>query len=658
MKLEDLNNILLNFAEAADLCNSRLLQGNERHAVWMRSRNLVAGLAATTSVAGRPINIRIGLPQNFPYELPVIRLDDAETFPHIPHLEEDGAICFIVPRGLVIDRHSPLGILRDALERALETLRQGWQGENVTDEFMDEFAAYWRSTRPNEHVASFLQVGGDVRKVHLEMAPQAKSGTLLNSEIRNRASRTAGSPQRLHTRQTSPAVAKEWREKQVKRQQALHRNAMQLHAAEPVRPTPRGLGSIFDLPGEPADFHQRPQARGGRHALYVPLPDQTRLQPPRPGHRWSANDVHQLVRRSLLPEGLRQLDALTQKCGDELLVILGLPRPSGGTTLIGLRYFGLKGVHPLGSSSDVRHLRDPEPVGVTRLDRELISGRGGASTNLTSRKVLLIGCGSVGGHIAMMLTSTGVGELTLLDGDLLAPENIFRHVLGRKALGQLKVKALVNEIQERSSYIRVRGIPMMLDGAVREKQVDLSAYDLIISATGEPVVDLDLNARLVALREEGGKPAAIHTWLEPFGIGGHAVLSIGENGCFECLYTPDEDGQGPLHNRAALYAPVDEQPRDFNLDLVGCGSFYAPYSDLDARRTAELAVRLALSALQGTQTESILKSWKGDASDFQKQGFRLARRYAQTSDALLEGVTYASTLCRTCVNRIPREDAV
>lgn len=654
MKTAELNQILLDFAEAAALSNSRLLQGNDKRAVWMVARGLVAGIAATTSIAGRQIDLRIGLPRNFPYELPVIRLDDAELYPHIPHVEEDGAVCFVIPKGVVIDRHSPLNIVNDAFRRARNTLEEGWKG-NVADEFMDEFGAYWRATHPRHHVESFLHVGGDIRKVHLKMAPQHRARHQPRVPSRRTATEADEKPRHLLPRRPAPAAAWKWREKQEQKLQTVQRAATPRWVAEPERPTPRGLGSIFDSPNDAADFYQKPQAEGGRSALYIPLPHQARIAPPRPGHHWSARNIHQAVRGALPPAELDKLDPLTRKCGDELLVILGLHRPSGGTTLIGLRYFALKGVHPLGPTSDVHHLRAPEPVWVNRLDRELITGRGGASTDLASRKVLLIGCGSVGGHTAMMLASAGIGELTLLDGDVLSQENVFRHILGKKALGQLKVKALVHEIEERIPYIKVRGIDSMLDTAIRKNQIDLSAYDLIISATGEPVADLDLNARLAQLRGSDSKPAAIFTWLEPLGIGGHAALSVGGSGCFECLYTPDEEAPD-LHNRAAFYAPLDEQPRDFNLDLVGCGSFYAPYSDLDARRTAELAVRLALSTLQGKETESILRSWKGDPAAFLAQGFRLARRHEHSSDDLLAGVAYTAPSCCTCNRRNSAEE--
>ncbi|WP_345464263.1 ThiF family adenylyltransferase [Deinococcus carri] len=582
----------------------------------------MSGIAGTTRVAGREVALRVGVPHTFPLELPVVRLDGAKKFPHTPHVEEDGAVCYVIPQGLVIDRHDPLGVLHYALGRAVETLRRGWE-EDADDEFMDEFGAYWRNTRPQHVVDSFLSVDDRVRLVRLKMAPHARQA-----------------PRARHA--STPATT--WAQTQEVRERDRRRNARARRLIEVDRPAPRSLGWVFDDVEDPRAFHQREQQQGWRHALYIPLPREARVRPPRPGERWSAQEVREIVRGKLHPQELEGLDRLAARCGDELLVILALPRPRGGTTLVGLRYFGLKGRHPLAAPGpEDGPWAEPEPVMVQRLDRALVTARGGARPDLGGKCVLLVGCGSVGGHLATMLATAGVGHLTLVDPDRLAWENVFRHVLGKKALGRRKVEALAAELRDRVPYLRVRGVPHTIAQALREGELELGDFDLIVSATGEPTVDLDLNARI---QGQGGPPA-VFAWLEPFGIGGHAALSTGGQGCFECLYTPPEEdaAEGPF-NRAALYAQA--QPRDFNLDEVGCGSFYAPFSDLDARQTAELATRLAISALEGREGQSVLRSWKGDSTDFQAAGYVLSARHGLSSDALRAGVDYASPGCRTC----------
>ncbi|MCD0155936.1 ThiF family adenylyltransferase [Deinococcus sp. 6GRE01] len=575
-------------------------------------------MTGRTTISGRDVTLQVGLPSNFPYDLPVVRLDHARTFPHTPHVELDGTVCFMVPRGLVIDRHHPLAILHDVYARAVATLHDGWTTDPA-DEFMDEFGAYWQQTFPRFHVQSFLHVDDRLRAVSLTLAPQ---------RIRRNRS------------QQGHSVEQDWHHRQAQAQEA--RRAL-ISGPAPRRPA-RALGWVADDAAEPEAFTHQTQASGRRHALYIPLRPDARLQPPRPGERWSAAEIRTLIREHLTDENLRHLDELVKPRGDTLLLIMALPRPRGGVTLIGLRYLHLKGRHPLAPPGpDDGPWEEPEPVTVQRLDRPLVTARGGGRTTLSAKRVLLVGCGAVGGHLATMLATAGVGHLTLLDHDLVAPENVFRHVLGRAALGRRKVEALAADLRNRVPYLTVRAVPLTLDGAVKSGEIDLGAYDLVISATGEPAVDLDLNARL----RQTNAPRAIFTWLEPFGIGGHALLSTGDEGCFECLYSPDIAGDtNTFHNRAALYAKT--QPRDFNLDEIGCGSFYTPFSDLDARRTAELAVRLAVDTLEGRLNDSIIRSWKGDPGAFLNAGYVLAERFSQDADQLLSGGPYAAQWCRTC----------
>jgi molybdopterin/thiamine biosynthesis adenylyltransferase len=46
-------------------------------------------------------------------------------------------------------------------------------------------------------------------------------------------------------------------------------------------------------------------------------------------------------------------------------------------------------------------------------NKERIIPRSGADISLQNKKVLLVGCGSVGSQIANQLASTGIGHLTL-----------------------------------------------------------------------------------------------------------------------------------------------------------------------------------------------------------------------------------------------------
>ena len=42
--------------------------------------------------------------------------------------------------------------------------------------------------------------------------------------------------------------------------------------------------------------------------------------------------------------------------------------------------------------------------------------------------VVIVGCGSIGSHLAMCLAKSGVSKFTLIDNDIVVAENVPRHL--------------------------------------------------------------------------------------------------------------------------------------------------------------------------------------------------------------------------------------
>ena len=61
---------------------------------------------------------------------------------------------------------------------------------------------------------------------------------------------------------------------------------------------------------------------------------------------------------------------------------------------------------------------------------------------LAGKKVVVVGCGSGGGFVALSLAMSGVGNFVLIDDDVLEESNIMRHVADRRYLGQPKAEAV------------------------------------------------------------------------------------------------------------------------------------------------------------------------------------------------------------------------
>ncbi len=322
----------------------------------------------------------------------------------------------------------------------------------------------------------------------------------------------------------------------------------------------------------------------------------------------------------------------------EVLVLLGVRRPSGRRGLVGLILKEGPDAHPLDPDRLAPHRI--VPVRVDPGDRGFVLARGGADATLASRRVLVLGCGAVGGHIAMNLARAGVGELWLLDDDAFELANTFRHVCGRAYLKMLKVVGLKLEIERLLPFVRVAGYPLDVLDWMKLPASSFRDVDLVVSALGNPTVEMRVNE---AIATDPSAPPALFAWLEPLGLGGHVLLThagADPGGCFECLYEHDEDGA--LVCRTAFATPGAQYTRD----MMGCGSQHTAFGDLDAQRTAALVARRALDVLRGGGNEGRLTSWRGDPGDFRAAGFATTKRYDEGPDEIV--LPAAAVLRPTC----------
>jgi hypothetical protein len=70
-------------------------------------------------------------------------------------------------------------------------------------------------------------------------------------------------------------------------------------------------------------------------------------------------------------------------------------------------------------------------------------------------KVLVAGCGSGGANVALHLVMSGIRNFTLMDRDILGPENVIRHVCGRSFIGRKKVDAVAEVLRDRNPNVNI-----------------------------------------------------------------------------------------------------------------------------------------------------------------------------------------------------------
>ena len=87
---------------------------------------------------------------------------------------------------------------------------------------------------------------------------------------------------------------------------------------------------------------------------------------------------------------------------------------------------------------------------------------------LQGMRVLVVGCGGLGGHLIDMLARIGVGTLRVVDGDVFEPSNLNRQLLSEvPLLGVSKAKAAAAKISRINPEISVE----VVDSFLTEKNV-------------------------------------------------------------------------------------------------------------------------------------------------------------------------------------------
>jgi molybdopterin/thiamine biosynthesis adenylyltransferase/ubiquitin-protein ligase len=109
---------------------------------------------------------------------------------------------------------------------------------------------------------------------------------------------------------------------------------------------------------------------------------------------------------------------------------------------------------------------------------------------LTDKRVLIVGAGTLGGHVAVELARAGVGKIAVADFDRYEFGNSIRHALPFEALGLGKAEAVAIAIRRTNPYCDVQAHQLML-GAVRFNRPPIEDLeklvrdaDIVVEGTG------------------------------------------------------------------------------------------------------------------------------------------------------------------------------
>lgn len=514
----------------------------------------------------------IYITRDFPATPPQVRFDKSLCLV-LPHIEEDGRFCHGIepdPR----DYESPEQPVHDVVERLKSYWISSQDPQWVTSEFQRECLSYW-----TRFCLQYKPLRGAPGVSDLRVA--------LADLVGPTEGRFAA-----YFKKNTPA-----------------RSSLMVATVGEV--DPHGLAvrhgwSVGTL------------VRG--HALYVPLPPE---QPWGPAH-WPR-------RFPELEDVVAQATDHTQSVAhwiethkeDTLCFLVVLVQ---GTTCYGYL------VHP----APVARLTLPAlvPLPIDRVDANWALARDHRVDVLEERRkkrVLVLGCGSLGAPVAELLARAGVGELHLLDKEYFGTENIARHLLGASNIGELKSVELASRLRRMVSGVTVKAFHALAVDWLRH-QCKPGTYDLVVDCTGESSV----RVALTRLRQLSlGESLLAHAWMEPFCAAAHVVLlRPGDD-------WPEDDPRQKVN--------VAQWPDDTRVQLPACNAGFHPYGSADVFQAAGFVAERLIFALDGAMPASVVGSWVRSTRFFEALGVEvtpgpLVPSALSGTDAIQMTRTYAELL--------------
>jgi hypothetical protein len=287
------------------------------------------------------------------------------------------------------------------------------------------------------------------------------------------------------------------------------------------------------------------------------------------------------------------------------------PRVSVGKKKVTQKWHGFaKGHAPVGQIAPRFFLASGKLTrgGVKRVDPAWLFSRGGYiySEKLLQSKVVIIGAGSLGSSVARRLVKAGVGNMVIVDPQLLTWDNVARHELGGRHVDESKAKALATILQCDFPYLKVSGHFDGWEDVWRADPTCLSQADLIISTVAEAGPELHLN---VLARTELFPPV-LFGWLEERAGAAQALLVGGQGGCLGC----------GMSKYGVFSERVISNPNKNVRRVPGCDDFYHPYTALEADSGIAMIVETALDNLTSGSNRSKLTTWVGDTTLIKSEG--------------------------------------
>lgn len=529
------------------------------------------------------IPIVICIPEKWYRDLVDIYIENYDEIDFLPHIDNKGELCLFEMEGVLVDQNLR-GILLQSLRRAKDILVDGYSGKNAED-FIDEFELYWRQL-PGSRPLNFV-------------VPDSESGQIVKCMFKK------------------PSQQK--KEKQFEYWKRA--NSFPIYVGKDSESLKRWQLEKMSI----------------INAAYFVIAPDINIFPPDIRKPISLEYLNDLLKWVSSKDISNILFALSKN----KVLIFAIKQPRGIINFAGLLVEGGR-LEKYDDKYFFKSVSRLQPLVVRRSDKKYLMMRS-VQSDANEKKILVVGCGSIGGYLIYELAKTGFEDITIVDDDYLYEENIFRHILGMEYVSKYKCVALEEYVRKNIPEVSIKSLAEKFEDAVLEEDISLEDYDMIISATGNHNLNRWLNSYV--FNHKIYVPI-IYAWNEVYGIGNHvAYFKYGNTGCYECLFGRNEE-TGELYDKSSYC----EQGQKIVQNVGGCGKTYVPYGDMISLKTVLMCMDVIRDVFSEHLKENLLISAKGDDCFFKAQGLKTSGRYYRQKESVrkLTGEQISNIECGVC----------
>ncbi|MFB6468755.1 ThiF family adenylyltransferase [Cytobacillus sp. Hz8] len=552
---------------------------NAYGAIQVESENPIkypVTLKVNMLVAEHDINLLINLPFNFPDSFPQIKLDDQsfqKLYP-LPHLDIFRTLCIFDDVVASPNPDNPKGVLDATIDKSKEVLTKGILEQNLTD-YTEEFETYWLQETKGRYLSTVAP--SEISKVVY----------LVPFKYKNWSEHGIISDHKNEAIQWIKNVGGSFNEEDV-----IPVFYVPLH--EPIKfPFPKNNKDIYHI-----------------------LKD----------NKCNLNDYFKFLTNNKRPTkilfSIHINNDYTWGIWEHLKPFKRVIENYRGrkkiqTNLKGFRANSRNGLIELIKEFPMMEI---DKYYVTDVSAVRLKRRGGdGKVDNLGLRVAVVGCGSVGSHMAQGLIDIGIQHLLLIDSDNLSFENINRHLCGADQVGEKKTEAVRNRLRKHYPTSQIHVYSDNVLSLLKANPNTLNPFDLIIVAISNTPAELRLNELQMA---NVIKKPIVYLWVEPYLAGGHAVwIEPNSKTSMKMLFNSGEYKYQILKN-GNLYSKKE----------LGCSTSYVPYGVLELKKFIVEVIMFIQQQLNREVKKNKVFTWLGNLTEQKENKRLLAPKWVGASD--------------------------